>query len=141
MMKNVLIKITGKQGIGEDTDSVELTTVGKMGIKEGKFLLTYDESELLGVKGIKTSLMVKDDDTVVLQRSGGYTSRLVVQKGVRNSCFYSTPHGDLLIGIFGETVSHNLSENGGTVNMSYTIDSNLQLISRNSVEINVSLSH
>ena len=140
MMKNVLIKITGKQGIGEDTDSIELTTVGKMGIKEGKFLLTYDESELLGVKGIKTSLMIKDDDTVVLQRSGGYTSRLVVQKGIRNSCFYSTPHGDLLIGIFGEAVSHNLSEKGGTVNMSYTIDSNLQLISRNSVEINVSLS-
>jgi len=140
MMKNVLIKITGKQGIGEDTDSIELTTVGKMGIKEGKFLLTYDESELLGVKGIKTSLIIKDDDTVVLQRSGGYTSRLVVQKGIRNSCFYSTPHGDLLIGIFGEAVSHNLSEKGGTVNMSYTIDSNLQLISRNSVEINVSLS-
>ncbi|MBR4073592.1 MAG: DUF1934 domain-containing protein [Clostridia bacterium] len=137
MMKNVLIKITGTQGLGEETDSVELTTEGKMGIKDGKFLLTYDESELLGVKGIKTSLMIKDDDTVILQRSGGYASRLVVQKGVRNSCFYSTPHGDLSIGIFGEAVSNNLTVDGGTVNMSYTIDSNLQLISRNTVEISV----
>jgi len=137
MMKNVLIKITGTQGLGDETDSVELTTEGKMGIKDGKFLLTYDESELLGVKGIKTSLMVKDADTVILQRSGGYTSRLVVQKGVRNSCFYSTPQGDLMLGIFGESVSSNLTSDGGTVNMSYTIDSNLQLISRNSVEISV----
>ena len=132
-----MIKITGTQGLDGDTDSVELTTVGKMGVKDGQFLLTYDESEMLGVKGVKTSLMVKDEDTVVLKRSGGYASRLVVQKGVRNSCFYSTPHGDLVIGIFGENVSHNLTDSGGTLNMSYTIDSNLQLISRNSVEISV----
>lgn len=136
-MKEVLIKITGTQGLDGDTDSVELTTVGKLGIKEGQFWLTYDESEMLGVKGIKTSLMVKDDNTVILKRSGGYTSRLVVEEGVRNSCFYSTPHGDLVIGIFGESVSHNLTDEGGTLNMSYTIDSNLQLISRNTVEISV----
>lgn len=136
-MKEVLIKIKGTQGLDGDTDSVELTTVGKMGVKEGQFLLTYDESEMLGVKGIKTSLMVKNDNTVILKRSGGYTSRLVVEEGVRNSCFYSTPHGDMVIGIFGESVSHTLSDKGGTVSMSYTIDSNLKLISRNTVEISV----
>ena len=136
-MKDVLIKITGTQGLDGDTDSVELTTVGKMGIKEGQFLLSYDESEMLGVKGIKTTLMVKNENTVILKRSGGYASRLIVQEGARNSCFYSTPHGDLVIGIFGESVSHNLTEDGGTLNMSYTIDSNLQLISKNTVEISV----
>ena len=136
-MKDVIIKIVGKQGMDDDVDSIELTTVGKMGIKDGKFLLTYDESEMLGVKGVKTSLMVKDDDTVILQRSGGYMSRLVIEKGARNSCFYSTPQGDLVIGIFGENVVHNLTESGGTLNMSYTIDSNLELISRNTVEISV----
>ena len=136
-MKEVLIKITGTQGLDGDTDSVELTTVGKLGVKDGQFLITYDESEMIGVKGVKTSLTVKKDNTVVLKRSGSYQSRLVVQQGVRNSCFYSTPHGDLFIGIFGEQVEHNLSALGGKLNMSYTIDSNLKLISRNTVEIDI----
>ena len=136
-MKEVLIRITGTQGIDDDTDSVELTTVGRLGVKDGQFLITYDESEMMGVKGIKTSLMIKEDNTVVLKRTGAYQSRLIVQQGVRNSCFYSTPHGDLFIGIFGECVEHNLSGGGGTINMSYTIDSNLQLISRNTVKINI----
>lgn len=136
-MKEVLIKIKGTQGLDDDNNSIELTTVGKLGVKEGQFLITYDESEMLGVKGIKTSLMVKDDNTVILKRSGSYASRLVVEQGVRNSCFYSTPHGDLVIGIFGENVCHNLTQQGGTLNMSYTIDSNLQLISRNTVEISI----
>lgn len=136
-MKEVLIKITGTQGLDGDTDSVELTTVGKLGFKDGQFLITYDESEMMGVKGIKTILMVKEDNTVILKRSGSYQSRLVVQQGVRNSCFYSTPHGDLFIGIFGESVEHSLTALGGRLNMSYTIDSNLQLISRNTVEIDI----
>lgn len=137
MMKDVLIKIVGKQGIDDDVDTIELTTEGKMGFKDGKYLLTYDESEMIGIKGIKTTLMIKDDNTVILTRSGGMTSRLVIQKGVRNSCFYSTAQGDLLIGIFGEKVSHNFDLSGGKLDMSYTIDSNLSLISRNTVEISV----
>ena len=40
-------------------------------------------------------------------------------------------------GIFGEKIENNLTEQGGKLYMSYTIDSNLQLVSRNVVEINV----
>lgn len=137
MMKDVLINIKGTQGIENDTDTIELTTVGRFGHSESGYMMSYDEGELLGVKGVKTVLRVKNDGTVVLRRYGKLKSRLTVQKGIRNTCFYSTPQGDIIIGIFGESVNNELSEGGGSFSMSYTIDSNLKLISRNVVEISV----
>lgn len=137
MMKDVLINIKGVQGIDGDTDTVEFTTTGRFGVKNGGYYMSYEENELMGAKGIKTVLHVKEDDTVVLQRSGAMQSRLVVQKGKRNACFYNTPQGELMIGIFGEKIKNCLRDNGGKLSMCYTIDSNLQLISRNEVEISV----
>ena len=136
-MKDVLITVKGTQGIDDQSEVIELTTVGKMGFKNGMVMLSYEESEMVGAKGIKTLLRVKDNDTVILQRTGPVESRLTIQKGVRNSCFYSTQFGDMMIGIFGEKVECDIKPEGGTVKMSYTIDSNLQLISRNVVEISV----
>ncbi|MBQ2237466.1 MAG: DUF1934 domain-containing protein [Clostridia bacterium] len=135
MIKDVLISIKGIQGIDGDTDTIEFKTTGRYGVKNGGYYMSYEENELMGAKGIKTILHVKEDDTVVLQRSGAMQSRLIVQKGKRNACFYSTPQGELMIGIFGENVENSLKENGGRLSMCYTIDSNLQLISRNEVEI------
>lgn len=137
MMKDVIINIKGTQGIDGQTDTIDFTTDGRFGEKDGSFLISYDESEILGMKNVKTCLYIKLDNSVILQRSGSLESRLVVEEGIRSTCFYSTPHGDLLIGIFGETVSHDLKKNGGNILMKYTVDSNLNLISRNTVNITV----
>ncbi len=138
MMKEVIINITGEQGIDGDNDSIELTTVGRFGEKNGSFLLTYDESEMLGVGGrVKTCLYIKPESSVVLQRTGAVDSRLVVEKGKRSICSYNTAVGELLIGIFGEKVQTDLNADGGKISMKYTIDSNLKLISRNTVNISI----
>ncbi len=41
------------------------------------------------------------------------------------------------MGIFGENVRSSLDENGGSLFMSYTIDVNYGMLSRNKVEISV----
>ncbi len=137
MMKDALIKIKCIQGIDGDTDTIEYTTTGRFGKKNDGYYMSYFESEAMGEKSIKTVIHIKSDDSVILQRSGGMNSRLVVEKGKRNTCFYSTPQGSLSIGIFGESIINSLAENGGSLSMCYTIDSNSQLISRNQVEISV----
>ena len=50
---------------------------------------------------------------------------------------YNTPAGEMLIGIFGEKVEHNFKKNGGSLSLKYTIDQNLNFISRNTVNITV----
>ena len=120
MMKDVIIKIKGTQGIDGEQDEIELTTDGRFGKRGDSYYMTYDESAMLGMDSVKTSIYIKPDNSVILQRTGAVESRLVVESGKRSSCYYNTAQGELIIGIFGETV-----------------DSNLKLISRNTVDITV----
>ena len=138
MIKDVIIDIKTEQTLDGNTDVIEFTTDGRFGFKEGSYFISYDESQLLEVEGkVKTTVYIKPDNSVILQRSGDYNSKMVIEKGVRNNCFYATPMGELSLGIFGEKVKTDLSEMGGTVCMNYTIDTNLQLLSQNQVKISI----
>lgn len=137
MIKDVIIDIVGIQGIDDDSDTIEFTTDGRFGIKDGEYFISYDEGQMFeDSTKVKTSIFIKPD-SVVLQRSGTINSRMVIEKGARNTCFYSTPHGNLVLGIYGEKIDYSLSEKGGNLNMSYNIDSDLKLVSKNSVNISI----
>ena len=138
MIKDVIIEIKTEQSLDGQSDSIEFSTDGRFGIKDGSYFLSYDESGLIDVEGeIKTTLYLKPDNTVILSRKGSYNSRMVIEKGVRNNCFYSTPVGNLSLGIFGEKVLSNLNENGGSIVMTYLIDADAKPLSRNKVNISV----
>ena len=122
MIKDVIIDIITEQSIDGQTDNIEFTTDGRFGIKDDSYFISYDESALLDVDGeIKTTIYLKPDNTVVLQRKGAYNSRMVIEKGIRTSCFYSTPAGSLSLGIFGEKVKNELNDDGGKIAMTYLI--------------------
>lgn len=138
MIKDVVISIKGIQGLDGEQDTVELTTDGQYGIKDEQFYISYEEGKLLDSGDeVKTQLFIKNNDSVVLQRSGSIKSRMLIVKGERNTCYYSTPMGELIIGIFGEEIQHSLNDKGGKLTLKYTIDSNLQIVSRNEVNITV----
>ena len=138
MIKDALINIIGIQGIDGDTDKIEFTTDGRFGFKDGSYYISYDESHMLDTGDeVKTHIYIKSEDSVVLQRTGTIKSKILIEKGNRNNCFYSTPHGDLTIGVYGEVIEHNLTDNGGEIKLKYTIDSDLRLISQNEVNISI----
>ncbi len=138
MIKDVLINIKGTQGIDDSTDTVEFTSEGRFGIKDGEFFISYNEGQIFEEKvDVKTRIFIKKDNTVTLERKGSINSKMLIEEGKRNSCFYNTPIGDLVISIFGEKIEYDLTENGGNIKLSYTIDSDMKMISRNRVNISV----
>ncbi len=138
MIRDAIINIKGIQGIEGDTDTIEFNTDGRFGIKDGSYYISYDESGMLDTGDeVKTHIYINSEESVVLQRTGTIKSKIFIEKGNRNSCFYSTPHGDLTIGVYGEIIEHNLTENGGDIKLKYTIDSDLRLISQNEVNISI----
>ncbi len=136
-MKQVKIKIKGIQGIDGQSETVELMTEGSLALRDGDILLTYEESELIGQKGIKTTLHYKAPDTVILQRFGALRSRMVITLGQTTVCRYSTGFGEMMLDITGEKLENRLTENGGTLNMQYRIDAGGKAVSRNQVKITV----
>ena len=137
-MKEVLIEIKGTQNVDGQNDVTELTTVGKMESIAGKTYLRYDDRT--GDADNPISCLIKidpNDDSVVMQRSGSLNSRMYIKKGQRHICHYETLAGTFTMGIFGENTNIKIDSSSAEVFMSYTIDINHSLMSRNSVEIKV----
>lgn len=135
-MKEVLIEIKGRQQYAhEDEDVTTFTTNGTLSYKNDVLTLCYNESEMIGAKGVQTELIVENGNKMTLIRRGGMESRMIVERGRRHSCLYNTPEGDFVIGIFGEALMLELSSTGGKIYMSYTLDVNSGLLSKNIMEI------
>ena len=137
-MTDVIIDIKGTQEVDGEEDVFRVTTVGKMDVIGGKTYLRYDDSAATGMEGVSCLIKIDpEDNSVVMSRSGALNSRMYVKKGQRHICHYQTAQGTLTMGIFGETVQEDIGKNGGNLFMSYTLDVNYGMVSRNKVEINV----
>lgn len=138
MIRDVLISIKGEQEIDGSVDTIEFISDGRFGIRDGKYFISYDESQMLDTnEEVKTYIHIDSDDSLILERKGAINSKMLIEKNNRNICYYDTPHGRLVIGIFGEILNFDLGENGGNIEMSYTIDSDLRLLSRNKINITI----
>ena len=72
-----------------------------------------------------------------LIRSGGQRSRLVLEKGKRHLCHYDTGFGSLMVGVFAQSIHSDLTDSGGTLDVSYSLDINSGLNSMNSIFVDV----
>lgn len=134
-MKKVLVKVKGTQGIDGDNSTIELTTEGTLREFEGDYIITYSDDPTESGTKTKTQLTIQKSGTVILDRRGELNSRLVITEGERNNCLYAIPQGSMTLGIYGKKVKNNMTAKGGTVEMIYSIDMNLQPLSENEVEI------
>lgn len=119
-----------------DRDVVELLTTGNLYRRDNDYFIIYDESEATGFDGSKTVLRVDSDNKrVTMSRTGTSRSRLVIEKGRRHQCNYSTDYGSMMIGVLGNSLKSNLSDIGGSLSFGYSLDINTALTSENTVDI------
>lgn len=137
MMENVVITLKSVQGIGENEETVELTTLGRYGLNGQEALITYDESALLEAKNVKTFLHCHLPDTVILKRTGDVEARLVIEKDKTNLCRYNIGVGEMLLDITGERIEATLSSTGGEIKLEYRIDVADKPLTRNKIEITI----
>ena len=96
-MKDVIISGTGgPQGVN-GPDAMELVTAGQYGQDEKGTLLTWQESELTGMEGTKTSLCVQPR-SVVLSREGTLNTRMEFEEGRKRYFPSETPFGSATMG-------------------------------------------
>ena len=98
MMKDVWISISNLQNEGREKDGSTMVfdTAGYYFFDDGVGVLSYQESELTGLEGTRTSVMVMPNQ-VVVDRDGMLTGRMVFREGQRDSYPYSTPYGQMLL--------------------------------------------
>lgn len=133
-----IINIIGTQELDGQKDTVEVTTTGEYGSKDGKKYIRYKEYDEESPKSFTNNVVkIEGSDKVTVLRYGENSTRLVLQKGVRHQCHYRTPIGDIMIGVFADKIDDALNENGGKLKVSYDLDFNSDFMSKNSFEIDV----
>lgn len=138
MKQEVLITLRGTQTFGsEKPESIELVTRGTMTGRNGKFAVSYEETEMTGVPGVTTTFLVFNPRRIVLTREGAIHSRMVFEQDIKNDALYDLGFGSLMVGICAKKIKVDLSEAGGSLFIDYIVDVEQSMSSRNSYEITV----
>ena len=137
MIKDVWISINSIHCYEQDDeDSLEFTTDGYYFFDDGVGCLSYQESDVTGLEGTRTSVIVMPDQ-VVVDREGTVTSRMVFKEGLKSAFQYATPFGSATMGINTRRIAQNMGESGGSVEIDYVVDMEHVVASRNRFEIKV----
>lgn len=137
MNEDFLINIEGTMEQEGDTEKVSLMTRGSFVLKNGSFFISYKETEATGYDGNITTVKVEPTGKVSMLRFGTMPSQLVIEPGRRHVCHYDSGYGVLSLGVAADEIDNRLSENGGNLVFSYTLDTGDAQVSYNQVKISV----
>ena len=134
----VLMTIRSEQHFEDmEPDSIELMTEGTLSLTgSGGILLTYQESELTGLEGTTTSFEICGPQ-VILSRTGSVNSQMVFEEGRQHTSLYETPFGELAVDIQTSRLRHNLTEQGGLMDLRYSISVDHSVTGRTAFKIRV----
>ena len=136
MTKDVLITVSGLQFEAETEEAVEVISRGEYYCKNGKHYLIYDE--LSEEEQAVSKCMLKISDRVVeLTKKGSINVHILFEEGRTNMTYYSTPYGDLMLGI----TTHGIEvKEGGqllTLKLRYVLAMNYQHVSECELRVRV----
>ncbi len=93
----------------------------KLAEAEGGLCLSYQESELTGMAGTTTVFHV-EPEKITLLRIGSVSSEMVFEQGKRHMSLYHTDYGDLSIVVSTQHISSTLTDDGGELDVKYTVE-------------------
>lgn len=122
MKRDVMLFIRGQQSYdGQEPDVIELATEGTMEFRDGGWDIRYEESELTGLEGVTTTFRV-EPKRVLLTRTGRLNSQMIFALGEAHDSLYQMEFGALLMTVKATHVFYDILPEGGSIDLSYTID-------------------
>lgn len=99
MKKDVFITINSTHKMDEDSDHIQMIFPGLYAFCEGKHKITYEEP-VEGMKGmIKNTLIINDAGMEIIKEGLASSRMSFLKSGKKTSSKYSTPYGDIIMGI------------------------------------------
>lgn len=120
-MKKKAIITVDSMVLNDEKDLIEVVTPGEFCDVEGGFKVEYDETELSGMQGTKTTILIRKDSFDLI-REGTTETRMEFVINKRTTSMYKTPYGVIDIEIDTRKLNINVNENGGTISAVYILD-------------------
>lgn len=122
LKKDVVITIASQQDFkGCEPDHIDLITIGRLYCRSGKYFISYEESELTGMEGTRTTLKLEDQQ-ITMTRTGTHPAQMLFAEHKRHVGLYQTDIGSLTISTHTSHLENNIGENGGSLSIDYTVE-------------------
>ena len=119
MEKSAIISVRSFSDLNKD-EVIEVATPGKFHLGESECKAVYEESEISGMDGTTTTLVIKDD-ALILEREGSTTTRMEFKKGEEVVSLYNTPYGMMNINISTKELDIDMDDDGGVIYTKYIL--------------------
>lgn len=138
MEKNYMVSVRGVQVVDGERDEIELTTEAKYRFGRDTAYVGYKEYDTEN-PSVTTDLLIKAEgqNRVTISRGQGKQMKMILVPGQSHETHYVTAMGDMQLRLNAVSIENGLDEHGGTLDLKYTIDFNLQEVSANELHITV----
>ena len=138
MENNALITLIGKNTVDGEVDSFELTTEGKYMKQNGKYLVSYEGSEITGYDNTTTTLKIQDNFVSMIRfgKTMG-SSQMIFEENKQYTGVYRTPHGNMSVDVYTNEMEVNVDDDGGEVMLDYFVQLNSCQPVRNNLRVKI----
>lgn len=138
MENNALITLITKNVVDGTEDNFELTTQGKYIKQNGKYLVSYEGSEITGYDNTTTTLKIQDDLVSMIRFGKNMgSSQMVFEENKQYTGVYRTPHGNLSVDVFTNEMSVDVDDDGGELELDYVVQLNSCQPVRNNLKVKI----
>lgn len=139
MKKDVIVSIKGLQysmeNSGDDDQRIETLNRGTYAFRNSHHMLAYDEC--LDENTMVKSLVKFNNEFFEVTKKGPYSVHMLFEQGKKNLTSYSTPFGELLVGIDTKELVIEQSEEEISVYISYKMEINYEFLADSEIEVHI----
>lgn len=133
--QNVLISIRGTQQDDDGQDqTMELTTAGTLRREAGAVCLTYVETEMTGMEGVRTTFRIEDRRAVMV-REGELQSTMTFVEGDRSESLYDLGFAAFLLRVTSRRVRSCIGDSEGWLELRYSVEMEGRLVANHDYRI------
>ena len=140
MTKDVLIKISGIHMMDDENSDVEMVVRGDYYQKNGKHYVLYEEV-MEGFEGTVKNVIKISPSSMDIIKKGLANTHMQFEKNKKNLSCYTTPLGDMVVGIQANRIRVKEETDSLMVDVDYSLDINYEHLSDCTIRVDVQSCH
>lgn len=136
MTKDVLIKISGIHMMDDENSDVEMVVRGDYYQKNGKHYVLYEEV-MEGFEGTVKNVIKISPSSMDIIKKGLANTHMQFEKNKKNLSCYTTPLGDMVVGIQANRIRVKEETDSLMVDVDYSLDINYEHLSDCTIRVDV----
>jgi hypothetical protein len=145
MTKDVFVSISGMhEEIAEtpaverdEAEAIEVVTPGSYYFRNEKHYIVYDEAVEGSSEMIRNRIKITGTGRVEIVKSGLSDSHMIFEKNKKNSTYYRTPYGQILLDVNTRELEIQVTEDEIDVRIEYELDVNHEPMADCRIKMNI----